>query len=80
MEIPEFVAMAAGKVLNETIEPLLTEDQVIQMKEDCVLSADPKLKTFADLNMEPSSMDKYAFDFLHRFRPGGHFTQVEGYH
>lgn len=80
VDIPEFMGMTAGKILDETIEPLLTPDQIIQMKEDCVLSGDPKVKTFADLGMEPSSMDKYAFDFLHRFRPGGHFTQVEGYH
>ena len=32
------------------------------------------------IEIEPSSMDKYAFDFLHRFRPGGHFTMVQGYH
>ena len=80
VDIPEFVASAAGKFLNETIEPLLTQDQVIQMKEDCVLKNDKSLKTLHDLGIEPSSLDKYAFDFLHRFRPGGHFAQVEGYH
>ena len=80
VDVPEFAAMAAGRFLDETIAPLLTPDQVIMMKEDCVLKEDRSLKTFADLGMEPSSMDKYAFDFLHRFRPGGHFTQVQGYH
>lgn len=80
VDIPEFAATAAGNLLNETIEPLLTPDQVIQMKEDCVLKNDKSLKTLHDLGIEPSSMDKYAFDFLHRFRPGGHFSQVEGYH
>lgn len=80
VDIPEIVASAAGKLLDETIEPLLTPDQVIQMKEDCVLKNDKSLKTLHDLGIEPSSLDKYAFDFLHRFRPGGHFAQVEGYH
>ena len=37
-------------------------------------------QTLADLGVVPSSMDKYSFDFLHRFRPGGHFTMVQGYH
>lgn len=34
----------------------------------------------ADLNIEAAAMDRVAFDFLHRFRPGGHFVLVEGYH
>jgi hypothetical protein len=33
-----------------------------------------------DLNIEPMSMDKVAFEYLHRFRQGGHFTLAEGYH
>ena len=39
VDIPEFAATAAGNLLNETIEPLPTPDQVIQMKEDCVLKS-----------------------------------------
>jgi hypothetical protein len=35
---------------------------------------------FEDLNIEPASMDKVAFEYLHRFRKGGHFVLVEGYH
>jgi hypothetical protein len=36
--------------------------------------------TLKDLNIEPMSMDKVAFEYLHRFRQGGHFTLAEGYH
>ena len=79
-DAPESIARFAGRFLDETISPLLTEDQIEQMKEDCVLKEGTKMKTLVDLGIEPSSMDKYAFDFLHRFRPGGHFTMVQGYH
>jgi NADH dehydrogenase (ubiquinone) 1 alpha subcomplex subunit 9 len=35
--------------------------------------------TFEDLNIEPMSMDKTAFDFLRRFRIGGKYNVVAGY-
>ena len=51
------------------------------MSEDVVLSNENKnIFHFSDLNIEPTAMDKQAFEFLHRFRPGGHFKVVEGYH
>ncbi len=78
--MPDNAAKFAGRFLNKTINPMLTEDQVAQMLEDCVQIEGSSMKTLADLGIEPSSMDKYAFDFLHRFRPGGHFTMVQGYH
>ena len=62
------------------INPVLTRDLVHQMQEDIVQKEDADLLTFKDLNIQPSSIDKVAFDFLHRFRPGGHFTIVKGYH
>lgn len=36
--------------------------------------------TLQDLGVQATSMDKVAFEFLHRFRKGGHFTLTEGYH
>jgi len=78
--VPEKWPMLVGKFLDQTISPMLTEDQVVQLKEDCVQIEGTDMKTFADLGIEPSSMDKYAFEQLHRFRPGGHFTMVSGYH
>jgi hypothetical protein len=50
------------------------------MTEDVLPRADQDWLNIQDLGIEPASMDKVAFDFLHRFRRGGHFTQVEGYH
>ena len=74
------MALAGGRVLEETISPFLTTDLVRQLQEDVVAKPDSDLLTFKDIDIQPASMDKVAFDFLHRFRPGGHFTIVKGYH
>lgn len=80
LDVPVQAAALAGRGLQEFISPVLTEDGVAQMCEDCVEKADTDMLGFADLGMVPAPMDKVSFDFLHRFRPGGHFTTVEGYH
>ena len=80
VSVPTGVAALAGSLLQNVVNPILTQDGVLQMTEDVLRSGDPGVHTFADLGMKPVSMDKVAFDYMHRFRPGGHFTQVEGYH
>ena len=47
---------------------------------DNVLQRDSPHMNLSDLGIEPVSMDKTAFDFLHRFRKGGHFVLAKGYH
>ena len=64
MDIPLSVANFTGSLIEQTINPFLTHD-MLGMK---------------DLNVDCASMDKVAFDYLHRFRLGGHFTKVEGYY
>lgn len=81
IDVPVSTAKFAGRAIEQLIAPVLTEDMVVQMTEDNVIRDNEKdWLTFSDLKMEPSSMDKVSFDFLHRFRPGGHFTIVKGYH
>jgi len=80
IDVPVSVASYAGKLYQETINPFLTEDMIIQLTEDVVEKADKDMLTLKDLGIEAASMDKMAFDYLHRFRPGGHFTMVQGYH
>jgi len=80
VDVPEYIAKLAGRALEETIAPLLTVDQIEQMKEDVVALEGTNYYDLKDLDIEPASMDKFAFDYLHRFRPGGHFVQVSGYH
>mmetsp|Transcript_7640 Transcript_7640/g.11414 ORF Transcript_7640/g.11414 Transcript_7640/m.11414 type:complete len:208 (-) Transcript_7640:74-697(-) len=80
IDVPPALAVTTGRILEQTIAPFWTTDMVAQLREDNVLRVDEELLTFKDLDMQPSSIDKEAFDFLHRFRPGGHFTLVKGYH
>ena len=39
-----------------------------------------KLEDFAAHGVEPTHMESVAFQWLHRFKEGGHFKEVEGYH
>ena len=80
VDIPIPLAAFAGSLSEETIRPFITEDNVNQMQEDSVVKRDSKMLTMKDLGIEPVSMDKMAFGYLHRFRPGGHFVKVQGYY
>ncbi|KAJ1439107.1 hypothetical protein B484DRAFT_444236 [Ochromonadaceae sp. CCMP2298] len=81
VDVPVQVAQLAGSFVENLVAPVLTKDQVLQAMEDVL----PKPRTenlldMSDLDIVPTSMDKVAFEWLHRFRQGGHFTIVEGYH
>ncbi len=80
IDIPLPVARGVSAILNQTISPFLTPDNIAQLCEDVLPETHPSLVDITDLGIEPASMDKVAFDYLHRFRFGGHFTIVKGYH
>lgn len=81
IDVPLPIANAVAYGLGFTIAPFFSQDNIIQMTEDCIANTtDESLLSFKDLNITPQSLDKVAFDFLHRFRPGGHFVKVKGYH
>ena len=80
VDVPVASANLLGRVAEQLPAPFLTRDMVLQMLVDNVAKADPALRTFADLDMVPQSLDRVAFDYLSRFRRGGHFRIVEGYH
>lgn len=63
---------------STTLSPLLP--QIAQLTENVLPHHDRDYLGMSDLNLTPVSMDRVAFEFLHRFRPGGHFTIVKGYH
>lgn len=74
-----FSLLAAGIELLPA--PWITPDLIKLMQQDVLLKPSSSgFLTFDDLGMEPASVDKEAFNYLHRFRKGGHFTMVEGYH
>jgi len=80
VDVPDQAALLVGRLFQELVTPVLTEDHIAQMKEDCVAVDGSSMLTMADLGIEPQSIEKKSFDYLHRFRPGGHFVQVSGYH
>lgn len=80
LDIPVPIAKGMARILGQLINPVITEDEINRMLEDNILLDKPDLLTFETLGIVPASMDAKAFDYLHRFRPGGHFTQVAGYH
>lgn len=81
VDYPVPLANFVGGALDMGIAPLLSKDMVEQLQEDVLpIINDPALMGFKDLGIDATSMDKVAFDWLHRFRPGGHFNLVKGYH
>ena len=80
IDIPVSVAKLVGNILDQTIGPILTADLVDQMLVDVTATQNTDVLRLQDLGIEATPMDKQAFDYLHRFRPGGHFMTVQGYH
>jgi uncharacterized protein YbjT (DUF2867 family) len=80
IDIPLPIAEAVADVVEMTWNPFLSRDMIALMSEDVVTREDSAALTLTDLGIEASSMDKMAFDYLHRFRPGGHFRFVTGYY
>lgn len=70
--IPWGIAKLQGRILGMLPQPLLTVDQVTQLKVDNVVSADAP--TLADLGITPTPMAVILPTYMHRFRPGGRFA------
>jgi len=81
-DTPPQLALLAGHIYNQLPFPSFTADTMARISEDTYIkeSEASKLLTFANLGMEPSSMDRVAFNYLYAYRPGGHFTETSGYH
>lgn len=84
VDVPLPVASLTGKICEQMIDPFFTEDMTWRGVEDSHLrNADEEDKEFLtaeDLGVELNSLERVGFDFLYRFRKGGHFVNVEGYH
>jgi len=88
LELPKEVARTIAGGIQYMGRPMLTPDMVSLWTEDFVprmtqeeydgqLVAD-KIFTMKDLGIVPVPIEKIAFNYLHRFRDGGHFTMSEG--
>jgi len=88
-DVPKSVAESAARALQYQGQPSFTPDLVNLWSEDYVppmtqeeydaqVGSD-KILTMKDFGIAATPMEKVAFNFLHRFRSGGHFQLVEGY-
>mmetsp|Transcript_2786 Transcript_2786/g.4766 ORF Transcript_2786/g.4766 Transcript_2786/m.4766 type:complete len:328 (-) Transcript_2786:591-1574(-) len=70
--ILDFMSTITGGLFNNSI---LTRDQVRNLQNDNVVADDAK--TFADLGIEPTSMDVVLEDYLWPYRPAGQFSDIQ---
>lgn len=80
VDVPTPIISGIASIYENWVQPLLTTDLVKRMEEDNVFIPYDNVRTFADLGITPGSMEDNAFDYMHRFRQGGHFKMVEGYY
>ena len=73
LPVPWFVASLEAAFLELLPKPLLTRDQVAQLKVDNVV-AEGAL-TLADLGIQPTAAEVILPTYLDRFRPGGRLTR-----
>ena len=82
VNMPFFVGGIMGKVLDVTSKvsiglftnTILTSDQVKQLRGDTVVSSNAQ--TFADLGVEPTSMEAVLPEYLYRYRPYGQYSDL----
>jgi NADH dehydrogenase (ubiquinone) 1 alpha subcomplex subunit 9 len=90
LDVPKDIAKLGAMVTDKFGSPIMTPDMVEQWSEDFIptmtqeeYDAQPqadKIYTMKDFGIEPVPIEKVSFNFLHRFREGGHFDYEKGYH
>ncbi|SLN23113.1 NAD dependent epimerase/dehydratase family protein [Roseivivax jejudonensis] len=82
VNIPFWIASMMGGAFGllqrmsfDLISAPLTADQVANLRRDNVVSGDAK--TFADLGIEPMSLEAVVPDYLWRFRPSGQYSDIK---
>ena len=90
VELPKEVGSVVAKGLDLMGKPVLTPDMVQLWSEDFIpemaqeeydaMPISEKIYTMKDFGIEAVPMEKIAFNYLHRFRDGDHFSDAPGYH
>eukprot|EP00586_Coscinodiscus_wailesii_P002534 CAMPEP_0172486058 /NCGR_PEP_ID=MMETSP1066-20121228/14445_1 /TAXON_ID=671091 /ORGANISM="Coscinodiscus wailesii, Strain CCMP2513" /LENGTH=333 /DNA_ID=CAMNT_0013251765 /DNA_START=345 /DNA_END=1346 /DNA_ORIENTATION=+ len=87
LELPKPIVKALSEITKFQPYPMLTPDLVEIMSMDYTPKMTPQeyndsqdILTMADMGVEPTTIEKGAFEYLHRFRRGGHFILEGGYH
>lgn len=83
VNVPFFVAQIMGGLLDliQTLtlglieNKMLTRDQVSNLAQDNVVA--PGAKGFADLGLEPTSIDSVLPEYLWRYRPSGQYAAIK---
>jgi len=88
-DLPDNIATRVATGVNLMGRPMLTPDMVSLWTEDFAprmtqeeYDAQPiqdKVFTMEDLGVKAQPIEKLAFNYLHRFRQGGHFDLAKGY-
>lgn len=73
--VPWAVASAAASVLQYLPKPLITKDQLAQLRVDNLVSAEAEAegRTFAGLGIQPTSLEAVLPSYLGRYRVRGQF-------
>ena len=89
-ELPKSWVKSAAGFLQYERNPLFTPDLVELWSEDYTPTLAPEeyseqkgsdqILTMESVGVKATPIEKIAFNYLHRFRKGGHFTMTEGYH
>mmetsp|Transcript_24758 Transcript_24758/g.42135 ORF Transcript_24758/g.42135 Transcript_24758/m.42135 type:complete len:386 (-) Transcript_24758:534-1691(-) len=90
MTLPKSMIKFSAEGLQYERNPLITPDLVEIWSEDYLPTLAPeeyveqkgtdKILTMENVGVTATPIEKIAFNYLHRFRKGGHFTMTEGYH
>jgi NADH dehydrogenase (ubiquinone) 1 alpha subcomplex subunit 9 len=89
-DVPKDVALQLANIIQYQRNPPLTPDLVQLQSVDylpamtaeqyAAQNSKDAIITMDDLGVAQTPIEKVAFSYLHRYREGGHFDQVEGYH
>jgi NADH dehydrogenase len=79
MPVPFWAASAMGSVLSLLPKPVITPDQVEQLKHDNVVSAaaEKEGRTFAGLGIRPQAIEAILPSYLWQYRAAGQFSHPD---
>lgn len=90
VDVPKDVGGLVAKGMDLMGKPILTPDMVQLWSEDFIpsmtqeeydaMSNKDRIYTMKDFGIDATPIEKIAFNYLHRFREGGHFVEAAGYH
>jgi NADH dehydrogenase (ubiquinone) 1 alpha subcomplex subunit 9 len=90
LHVPKSLMLSAANILKWERFPLVTPSLTEIWAEDFLPSLTKegyenqvghnKILTMENFGVKATPIEKQAFNYLHRFREGGHFGRIEGYH